>query len=464
MKSIIAASYRSSMACSGAKAWMSSLENVSIETARLILRTVTLEDVDAVALSWKLDQGPVSREEATNQVLRMMDNHQQNAPRKITHLCLAIIHKDTQEIIGWCGLDHLDQTRPHPVLFYLLKASYWGQGLATEAARAVLGYAFRELSLPRIDSAAASDNPASVRVMVKLGMRYLGLDAEGGHAFTLTREEYLENTAMDDISDITTMYNRDAEQEHTRLERHQLEYDLTWRYLERHLPSRGTLLEVGAATGRYTLELARRGYQVTAVDLSEVQLERCRQRLVEAGLQDRVQLVVADVRHLDQVTEREFDAVLLMGPLYHLVLEADRKLALQNVINRLKAGGVIISAFISRLGIMGDLIKNIPQWIEERDEVRDILHLGRDPEHYPYGSFRGYFARVDEITPLHEAMGFETLVLAGVEPAISADDESYNRLEGERRKLWLDLLDEISTEPSIIGSSRHLLYVGRKLR
>jgi ribosomal-protein-alanine N-acetyltransferase len=169
---------------------MCNFEKVSLETERLILRTVTLSDIDAVALSWKLDESPVSRQEAENQVMRMLANHQQNAPGKIIHLCLAIIHKDTREWIGWCGLDHLDQTRSNPVLFYLLKASYWGQGLATEAARTLLEYAFEEMNLPQIDSAAASDNLASVRVMEKLGMRSLGLDAEGGHAFTLTREEY----------------------------------------------------------------------------------------------------------------------------------------------------------------------------------------------------------------------------------------------------------------------------------
>jgi S-adenosylmethionine-dependent methyltransferase len=267
---------------------------------------------------------------------------------------------------------------------------------------------------------------------------------------------------MEDISDITEYYNLEAESEHTRLERHQLEYDLTWRYLERYLPTQGNLLEVGAATGRYTLELARRGYRVTAVDLSEVQLERNRQRLAAEGLEGQVRLVMADVRDLHVVTEKDFVAVLLMGPLYHLVLEADRKLALQAAYDRLKPGGVIISTFISRLGILGDLMKNVTAWIEKQDEVRSVMNIGKDPDHYPRGSFRGYFARADEITPLHEAMGFETLVLAGVEPAISADDESYNRLEGAQRKLWLDLLDEVSTEPSIIGASRHLLYVGRK--
>jgi hypothetical protein len=63
---------------------------------------------------------------------------------------------------------------------------------------------------------------------------------------------------------------------------------------------------------------------------------------------------------------------------------------------------------------------------------------------------------------LHEALGFETLVVAGVEPGISADDESYNRLPAEQRRLWLDLLYEISAERSIVGASRHLLYVGKK--
>ena len=66
------------------------------------------------------------------------------------------------------------------------------------------------------------------------------------------------------------------------------------------------------------------------------------------------------------------------------------------------------------------------------------------------------------MSPLHEALGFETLVVAGIEPAISADDESYNKLQGEQRQLWLDLLYEMSAEKSIIGASRHLLYIGKK--
>jgi ribosomal-protein-alanine N-acetyltransferase len=165
---------------------------VFIETNRLVLRTVTMEDVEDVASCWRLDEGPISRREAAEKVTWMLGNHEQNSPGRLVHLCLAIIDKDTQEFIGWCGLDHLDRTKSNPVLFYLLKASYWGRGLATEAVRALLGYAFGELDLVRIDSAAAVENIASRRVMEKIGMRYLGLDEEGGHSFALTREEYLQ--------------------------------------------------------------------------------------------------------------------------------------------------------------------------------------------------------------------------------------------------------------------------------
>lgn len=267
---------------------------------------------------------------------------------------------------------------------------------------------------------------------------------------------------IDDVSDIAELYNTNPEEEHSRLEQHQLEYDLTWRYLNRYLPSQGTILEIGAATGRYTLELAKRGYMLTAVDLSATLIERCRKNLVDEGLERQVRLVVADARNLNEVTEKRFDAVLLMGPLYHLVMKADRKLALKEAFDRLRTGGIICSSFISRFGTISDLIKNVPDWIEDQPKVWSLIKNGKRPDDYPRGGFRGYFAKASEIAQLHKAVGFETLVVAGVEPVISADDGSYNKLQDKQRQLWLDLLFELSVEKSIIGASRHLLYIGRK--
>ena len=266
----------------------------------------------------------------------------------------------------------------------------------------------------------------------------------------------------DDISDIADWYDCSVESEHSRLERHQLEYDITWRYLTRYLPPAGSILEIGAATGRYTLALCRLGYSVTAVDLSAALLEECRRRLAAERLHRQARFVVADARDLRAVADTEFDAALLMGPLYHLVFEEDRRQALRRATDLLRNGGVVFAAFLSRLGTLGDMLKKSPEWIEYREGIHSFLKKGRRPDDAPRGGFRGYFARVSEIRPLHERLGIETLVLAGVEPAAYAHYESYNKLQAPQRDLWLDLLFDVSSDETTVGASIHLLYVGRK--
>ena len=272
----------------------------------------------------------------------------------------------------------------------------------------------------------------------------------------------MSDNVSDNVSDIAAFYNQGVEAEDTRLEEHQLEYDLTWRYLTRYLPPSGSILEIGAGTGRYTLELCQRGYAVTAVDLSAALLERGQYRFQASGLHGQVQWIVADARDLQAAPTNAFDAALLMGPLYHLVFEEDRREALRQAVARLRSGGLLFSSHLSRLGILGDLLRRTPTWIEREEEVRSLLEQGRRPDDQPRGGFRGYLARVAEIRPLHEALGIQTIVLAGVEPTISADDESYNQLQGLQRERWLDLLLEVSADETTIGASRHLLYVGRK--
>jgi SAM-dependent methyltransferase len=212
----------------------------------------------------------------------------------------------------------------------------------------------------------------------------------------------------------------------------------------------------------YTCELARYGLAVDAMDLSARLTDIARQSAKERNVASRVRHFVGDARDLSMLRGSSYDAALIMGPLYHLVYEEDRRLVLRQVQYLLKPGGIVFSAFISRLGIWGDLLKDIPELIDDCAEVRAVLDNGRDREEYRGKDFRAYYTRVEEIAPLHESAGFETLTLVGVEPAISADDESYNRLTEPRRGRWLDLLAEISAEPTIVGASRHLLYIGRR--
>jgi S-adenosylmethionine-dependent methyltransferase len=270
-------------------------------------------------------------------------------------------------------------------------------------------------------------------------------------------------TVGDDTNDIRQYYDDSVEKEDSRLERHQLEHDMTWRYLDKYLPRRGKILEIGCATGAYTIPLAKRGYQVTAIDFSSQEVELCRQKVKAEKLGEKVSCIVADGRDLSGITDTDYDAALIMGPLYHLMEEEDRKTVLKQVCRRLKNGSLVFSTFISRYGIWGDIIHDIPDYTRLPEESRSIIERGRNTDlAYKKGSFRGYFAASDEILKLHEQTGFGKIALAGIETA-GLRDEYYNPVKGKQRELWLDLFFSISTEPSIIGASNHILYVGEKV-
>jgi S-adenosylmethionine-dependent methyltransferase len=267
----------------------------------------------------------------------------------------------------------------------------------------------------------------------------------------------------DDISDIRKFYDQNVMKEHRRLESHPVERDVTFRYLDAYLLPTGKILDVGAGSGAYTIPLAQRGYSVTATDFSTSLVQECRKQVLDANLNNKVTCLVAEARDLSELPG-DFDAVLLMGPLYHLVLEEDRKTAVKEAYGKLKKGGLIFSSFISRYGIWGDLMNKFPAHIEPRYGLQDILTSGQQGMAIKEwgGNFRAYYTTVPEIAPLHEQAGFKTIVLAGVEPAGITADEAYKKLTEEQRKLWLDLLFSISAEPSVVGASGHLLYVGRK--
>ena len=83
----------------------------------------------------------------------------------------AVSRRNDEQLLGWCGLGMLDETGEVEVK-YLLRPASWGQGLATEAARQSLGYAFGEAGLSLVIGLTHPDNIASQRVLQKIGLTY----------------------------------------------------------------------------------------------------------------------------------------------------------------------------------------------------------------------------------------------------------------------------------------------------
>lgn len=167
------------------------LRPLTLETPRLILRTVTLDDLQQVIQAWNPDGTQITRDQADRQIRWMQANHRELAAGKLRHLCLAVIHRETGAFVGWCGLDNREDIGEGPALFYGIRTSHRNRGFATEGARAVLGHALTEINLPEVLARTRPDNPASRRVLDKIGMRYLGRNRKGEHAYVLTRSEFL---------------------------------------------------------------------------------------------------------------------------------------------------------------------------------------------------------------------------------------------------------------------------------
>lgn len=143
-----------------------------IETARLQLRHLTLDDLDALfyiysnpEVSRYISKGARTKDQTLAALVYMIEHWEHGFGM------WAVIHKESSKMIGRCGLCFLDNT-PEVELGYALDKPYWNMGLATEASFASLKYGFEEVGLQRIVAIARPENIASQRVMQKVGMKY----------------------------------------------------------------------------------------------------------------------------------------------------------------------------------------------------------------------------------------------------------------------------------------------------
>ena len=153
------------------------------ETERLIARRLQASDLapllavygDADAMRWVGDGEPITHE-ACVKWLEVTENNY----RVRGYGMFALVARKTEEVLGFCGLVH-PGGQPEAEIKYALKRSYWGSGLATEAAGAMLAYGATEHHLTEVIATTAPENVASHKVLLKAGMQRAELrDNEDG--------------------------------------------------------------------------------------------------------------------------------------------------------------------------------------------------------------------------------------------------------------------------------------------
>jgi ribosomal-protein-alanine N-acetyltransferase len=150
--------------------------SIILESTRLLFRHQVIEDLDDLwalysnpNITKHIPDAPRSREEAEEELEWHMHGHPQHPELGLW----ATIHKETGKFIGRCGLLPWTIEGQYDVeVAYTIAEEYWGQGLGSEAAQAILNYGFEKLNLSRLICTIDPDNVASQNVAKKIGMTF----------------------------------------------------------------------------------------------------------------------------------------------------------------------------------------------------------------------------------------------------------------------------------------------------
>jgi len=210
-----------------------------------------------------------------------------------------------------------------------------------------------------------------------------------------------------------------------------IEFAVTCHWIDRYLPRGARVLDVGGGPGRYTLWLAERGHRVVLADLSPDLLALARDKIGESASSERVEEVVeVDARDLSRWPDSSFDAVLSLGPFYHLPEPKDRQLAAAEMRRVLKPRGHAYVALMPRYALLRRTIA-IP---DERRHLGDASFMQRLMTDGLFindidGRFSGgYGATIEEIGPFFARAGFRELRLFSAEGVTSGVGDAMQEL------------------------------------
>ena len=242
-----------------------------------------------------------------------------------------------------------------------------------------------------------------------------------------------------------------------------LELARTRAILERRLPPPpADIADIGGGPGRYALWLAERGYRVHLVDLVPLHVEEARAASRDRPAAALASAEVGDARAL-RLPSESADAVLLLGPLYHLEERADRVRALAEARRVCRPGGVVIAAAISRFastldGLRGRYLEDPAFAAVAASDRRDGRH--RNPTGEPAYFTTAYFHRPEDLAAECAEAGLAHEATLAVEGPAWLLGDLEARLAGDRRRaVMLEALAALEAEPALLGVSAHLLAV-----
>ena len=244
------------------------------------------------------------------------------------------------------------------------------------------------------------------------------------------------------------IFNENSRLNHSKAAR--VEFLTTVRYIERYLKEGDRILDIGAGAGEYSFYFARKGYDVSALELADANIAAFRKKLTP---EDRIDLVQGNALDLSRYADKSFDIVLLFGPLYHLKQNSDKQRCIREAKRVCKDDGKIFFAFIAN-----DLV-----FLTELEYNAHYFSNGDyDKETFKLNDFPFVFHTVEDARKLLADGGATVLHEVASDGASELMAARINEMNDEDYAQYLRYHFYLCEKPELLGMTNHLLFVGEK--
>ncbi len=246
--------------------------------------------------------------------------------------------------------------------------------------------------------------------------------------------------------------------ENSRLERRrgQVEFLTTVHYIERYLKEGMKILEIGAGTGRYSHFFAQNGYEVDAVELIEHNIEIFKSNTKDG---EKVNIQQGDAVDLKDIEDNEYDITLLLGPMYHLYTDQERKAAISEAIRVTKKGGIIFVAYVNNDMTVYQFCFNQGN-IFNKKYATLINYDNFKLDSTPAEIFALY--RKEDIDILMSNFNVTRLHYVGTDMLTRFIADAIDAMDDTTFDTYMHYHLTISERPDMIGATHHMLDIFRK--
>ena len=253
-------------------------------------------------------------------------------------------------------------------------------------------------------------------------------------------------------------YYNNYDEDGRLLSRHgQVEYLTTMKYIRECVSglSDPKILEVGAGTGRYSVTLAKEGFDVTAVELVAHNLEILKSKLDGS---EKLSAIQGNALDLSVLPDSTFDLTMLLGPMYHLYTRADKIRALSEAVRVTKSGGCIFVSYC-----MNE--PTVIQYVFGLNNLREVTDLNLLTSDWhcvsePKEVFE--LSRTEDIASYDAELSVERIKLVATDGATNYIRELIDSMDDETFEKWVEYHFAICERQDLIGASHHTLDILKK--